>query len=91
MIHTQTTDICGSDTPVEIGTMRYVGRTDETGKCVAHVVTGIYGEYRAYDPEVRGMVTTHIYCSRLATAAEETAYLAMPRATCGTWRAGGGH
>lgn len=87
MDQVQTASLCGSDEPVEVGTMRYVGRTDATGKCVAHVVTEIAGERRIYDPEAGGMVTIYLYRSRLATAAEASAYLALPRDVCGTWRA----
>ena len=86
-IWTNTSDNCASRAPVEVGQMRYVGRTNAQGVCVAHVVVALAGTKSSFDPENRQMETFYLYVSRLATDAEEAAYLALPRQDCFAWRA----
>lgn len=77
-----------SDTPVEIGMMRYV-RSPVAGENVAAcVVIGTEEPLRTYDPEERCYRHSYPYRVRRATAAEEAQYLALSRSDCVGWRAG---
>ena len=86
-IWTNTSNNNVSFAPVEVGKMRYVGRTNDQGTCVAHVVVALAGTKAIFNPETREMDTIYLYVSRLATDAEEAAYLALPRQDCFAWRA----
>ena len=64
-----------SETPVEIGMVRYVG-VDGGNEVAAHVVTELLGTVPYYDPEERRHFTSYVYTVRRATEAEEALHTA---------------
>jgi len=69
-----TTNVRYSNTPVEVGMLRYVG--DGEGGISAHIILDLLPKLRVWDAEEQHYRASYPYTVRRATPAEESAYLA---------------